>query len=137
MKTIYLLHGESCLVDDNDFITLVGELWYKDERGYAMAKINGKNMRMHRVIMQALESQEIDHKDRNKLNNQRNNLRFATRSENCFNTKVRVDSTSGFKGVNFHKASGKWRVNLGTQYIGLFETLEKAIEARKSVEKGH
>ena len=49
---------------------------------------------------------EIDHKDENKLNNQRYNLRLATHSQNMINKKIRKDNTSGYKGV--HITSGKY-----------------------------
>ena len=48
---------------------------------------------------------------------------------------MRSNNTSGIKGVCFHKASNKWivqiMINGKKKHIGIYETKEQAIEARK------
>ena len=63
---------------------------------------NGKIISMHRVIM-GLTNPKIfaDHKDRNGLNNQRNNLREATHQQNSWN-RGKYKGKSKYKGVSFH-----------------------------------
>lgn len=46
------------------------------------------------------EDLDIDHDDRDKLNNKWSNIRIATKSENMFNAAIRCDNTSGMKGVS-------------------------------------
>ena len=46
---------------------------------------------MHRFILGVPNGQIIDHIDRNGLNNQKSNLRLCTKSQNNFNSKIRVD----------------------------------------------
>jgi hypothetical protein len=51
---------------------------------------------------------EIDHKDRDTLNNQIENLRPATRSQNTMNQGLRSNNTSGYKGVCFDRSCGRY-----------------------------
>ena len=82
---------------------------------------------------------EIDHKDRNGLNNKINNLRLATRSDNCKNRSMAGNNTSGVTGVYWHKRSGKWGAQIkwnGKQkHIGYFVNKEDAKQVRKEAEK--
>jgi len=49
---------------------------------------------------------ELDHKDRNKGNNHIDNLRNASRKQNCGNSKYRRN-TSGYKGVHYQKGKNE------------------------------
>lgn len=73
---------------------------------------------------------EIDHEDRNPANNAASNLRVATTAQNHRNTRRPKTNTSGFKGVSWHRARGKWRasisVNNRTKQLGHFDTPEDA-----------
>jgi hypothetical protein len=95
-------------------------------QGYAWINKEGNAHKLHRVIMNATDDQLIDHQDHNGLNNQRKNLRVATKSQNGANRKA--------KGVSFHKATGKYRaiVTLNyKQYTSYHETFEEARETYK------
>lgn len=54
---------------------------------------------------------QVDHVDRNKLNNRMNNLREATNAQNSYNRTNGRNST-GFKGVSFHKRQGKYTARI-------------------------
>lgn len=88
MKTIILKGGIETTVDDADYNYLNQFKWYL-ANGYPASKetIEGKRRTiiMSRVIMGAKKGEQIDHIDRNKLNNQRANLRFCTQSQNMMN----------------------------------------------------
>lgn len=74
--------------------------------------INGqrKIRYMHRVIMGEVDpSIKIDHANRNDtLNNTRDNIRLATQSQQLFNTDIRSDCLTDFKGVHHHKPTGTY-----------------------------
>ena len=76
----------------------------------------------------------VDHKDSDKSNNHRNNLRWCTYQQNGQNKKMSINNTSGCKGVTIHKNTGKYqasiRVNGVNKYIGVYETLGEAKQAR-------
>lgn len=105
-------------------------------------KIKGKwkTMKLHRLIMGCKpgDGQIVDHIDGNGLNNQDENLRFVTKSENNMNVKrLRKDNTSGYKGVT--KRGDKWCAQInkdGKQiHIGCFKTKRDAALAYNRVAK--
>jgi hypothetical protein len=72
---------------------------------------------------------QIEHIDRNPLNNKIENLRLCTQSQNKNNSKLQVNNTLGYKGV-IKTPSGKYQARLGYNgvklYLGLFNTAEEA-----------
>ena len=72
---------------------------------YAQAWANGKRILLHKYLT---SFNMTDHKDGNGLNNQRSNLREATREQNQMNQRPRVNTTSKYKGVFWNKLTGKW-----------------------------
>lgn len=105
MAEIKLTQNKVAIVDDADFEWL--NQWKRNYYdGYAWRnaprRIDGTRpgrISMHRQIMNDPKGLEIDHKDLNKLNNQRGNLRVATRGQNQSNTKIYKNNKSGYKGV--------------------------------------
>lgn len=86
---------------------------------------------MHRLIAETPDGMETDHHDGDGLNNRRANLRHATTAQNQHNGRLRLDNTSGAKGVVFHRQSGKWmatlRANGKRKYLGLFDCVTAAV----------
>jgi hypothetical protein len=76
---------------------------------------------------------EIDHIDINPSNNNINNLRQATRSQNCLNKKKKEGTYSKYKNVSFDTSCNKWisriRINGIRNYVGKFKTEEEAYNA--------
>lgn len=86
---------------------------------YAMRNVyeNGKRrtLLMHRVILNAPDGMDTDHRDGNGLNNLEKNLRLCTTSENCRNSyKQNRKTYSRYKGVTWRKdrKSRKWQVQI-------------------------
>ena len=77
----------------------------------------------------------VDHIDGNTCNNNVNNLRWATNSENAMNCKISRNNTSGCKGVMFNKERQKWCASITIDYIkihlGPFNTFDEAKNARQ------
>ena len=64
----------------------------------------------------------IDHIDRNKLNNRRSNLRYATRQQNAQNISKDPDThTSNYKGVHWRKDRSKWSAKCAGKFLGNFD----------------
>lgn len=124
------------LIDDEDFEAINKIDWcctgHYGVCDYAHARIKGKLISMHRYILKSDKGEYTDHKNRNGLDNRKENLRICSQSQNQYNRKKQVNNTSGFKGISWHKKSKKWQVNLripGKQlYFGLYSNKEKALE---------
>lgn len=83
---------------------------------------------MHRQLMGAVgRDQKVDHRDRDTLNNRKQNLRLCCGAQNDLN---RIgwsgEKTSTYKGVCRETGKTKWRANFRGKYLGLFLTQEEA-----------
>ena len=141
-KKILLSTGEYTIVDDEDWLFLVGFTWSISNSGYAQTRIDGKKQYMHQIVAERVGidcSNEIDHVNRNKLDNRRCNLRAATSSQNSCNSKRHCDNTSGIKGVCWHKSGQKWAARIMVEgkhiHLGLFNTKEAAAFAYQEAAK--
>jgi AP2 domain len=143
-KEIKLTQGQAAIVDDEDFEWLNQWEWYAAWRANAQKFYAVRNspynegprrlILMHRFIMDAPKGVLIDHVIHSEtLNNQRSNLRVATRAQNACNSRLRSDNSSGFKGVSWHKAANKWisQISIGGRFvlIGFFDNKEEAARA--------
>lgn len=105
--------------------------------GYLQIFIFGGHHRAHRLawlyMTGAWPLAEIDHINLDPSDNRWENLREATHSQNGTNKRRHRDNTSGFKGVNWHKASQKWRARIMKEKcemsLGYFDTAEAAYAA--------
>jgi len=133
-------------VSDEDYAHAKQFRWYMSD-GYVvrtMYRPDGSktSISMHRDLMQIAhgDEMEVDHVDRDRLNNQRENLRKATRWENERNHE-REEHYSRKVGVTFDESRGKWKAQASLDgvyvYLGLFEREETAILARLRWEVEH
>lgn len=116
-------------------------------KGYATISIKNNHYQSHRLAWLHFygewPSGQIDHINRNKLDNSIKNLRVVTASENCLNRDQPKSKYSNERGVTFHKSNNKWQAQIclpgrnGSTYIGSFESKEDAVlaykEARRSL----
>lgn len=155
MKIIYSsLHKYPILVDDEDFDWLNQKKWSLN-RGYAAYEISkgGRNnrirhlVRMHRIILEHhgfnLEGIEIDHRNLNRLDNQKSNLRVATHNQNQWNVKKRKNNTSGYKGVlvmkNYISKPFVAYINVNNKriHLGYFSNIKDAALSYNNAAKSH
>lgn len=148
MKKIKLTQGYKCLVNDEDFKWLnvfkwaatvvrnkAGEVKYVyATRTYYEKDGTHTTVQMHRWILGVEDSKtRVDHKDRDGLNNQRENLRVATVSQNLQNQELRPNNTSGFKGVVRSATGKRWYSQIGVDgrklSLGTFDFPEEAAQA--------
>lgn len=116
MKMILLSNGGETLVDDDDYERLSTHKWYartiRGDTYVCMANGKEKGRAMHVFILGRKNGMVIDHQNRNRFDNQKLNLRFATGSQNGSNSKFRKNNTSGFKGVSFDKDANRFKASI-------------------------
>lgn len=114
--------------------------WRLSYKGYArcIITINGKRKTVfaHRMIINAKENEIVDHINRNRLDNRKENLRIVDIRSSSINRRLKNGNKTGYSGVyrknDYWTAmitiEGKWKT------IGCFDTLEEAVDARRKSE---
>lgn len=124
------------ICDLEDWEKLKQHTWY-ETNGYIAAKINGKERKFHRCILDVPNGYEIDHINRKPNDNRKENLRIVTHTGNMANLSVRRNNKWGCKGIYACPNGYRAQINInGTRkYLGSFRTLEEAISAREQAER--
>ena len=138
---IPLSRGLSAIVDKEDFDRFKNYKWSVAQNGGTFYAVRGeyigngksRSIYLHRQILDAPKDRIVDHKDGNGLNNRRINLRLCTHAENLWNRGKNKNNTSGYKGVYYHKQTGKFITSIWFHhkeiYLGLFRTAQGASSA--------
>ena len=115
-----------------------------DQYGYKKIDVDKCTYLVHRLVWfymtEKWPDHQIDHLDHDRSNNRWANLREATVAQNNQNAKLSRANTSGIKGVNWCKASQKWRAEVkhnGERTYGYFHSTEEAAEFVKTVREKH
>jgi len=133
------------LIDPED-AGLLDYTWTIGKNGYAIrCKMTNRKRTfyyMHRVILarkigrELQNGEQVDHINRNRLDNRRENLRLATPQINTLNRGLSSNNTSGFLGVsNAHrpKRIKQWHayitINRKRRFLGIFLTAKEAARA--------
>lgn len=135
--------GNQSFFSFEDYDKIKNFCWYEDaSTGYMKTKTkDNKFIFMHRLITDNKYG-IVDHINRNKLDNRRDNLRDATKQDNALNKDgVISTNTSGYTGVYFSKQHNKWVaqicVNDRIIYLGIFKDKNDAIFTRLEAELKH
>jgi hypothetical protein len=135
-RRICLGDGEFTILDPKDYYLYNCFKWSAcgdDGRIYAARILKQtkygrvKTIFMHREIMNAPRGLLVDHRNGNKLDNRKTNLRLATHSQNMHNRrKIKSKTASIYIGVYFDKRIVKWGAKIRHQgkriYLGSFKT---------------
>jgi hypothetical protein len=139
--SIPLTQGKVALVDDED-ADLAELRWHAHKPKASKAFYAKRNVRkrdsswtiqqMHVVIgaRMGIGTGQVDHRDRDGLNNVRQNLRPANGSQNTSNQDLRSDNVSGVKGVSWEGRRSMWLARIMVEgkrsHIGYFTHLADA-----------
>lgn len=136
---VALTHGRFALVDEEDWAKISHHTWQavRDKGGWVARTNLGRSVRatMQQLIMGYRHGHEIDHRNRNTLDNRRENLRWATRPQNGANRAL--PNAIGYKGVA--KVGHRFRTTIGiggrSKYLGMYATPEEAHQAYRVAAK--
>lgn len=111
----------------------------EDGRMYWCTGINNKKYSVSRLVYKIVHGEdpgifEIDHIDKNSLNNNVNNLRLDLKGDiQRHNKKIQSNNKSGARGVSWEKSKNKWVVKLrcpdAPYHVGYFNCLVEAANA--------
>lgn len=136
-----LNRGFEAVADAADVHLLEGHRWRvqlsKSGHAYAVARINGRDTLMHRLILKPPRGQWVDHINSDGLDNRRSNIRLCTPSQNLANICANRRNTVGIKGVS--NKNGKYVATIQcdkkTYHLGAFATKEEAGAAYQGAAK--
>lgn len=134
---IPLTRGKWTVIDAADAKLVSRFTWRCSEDGYAISDmwIDGKKIakRMHWLLVEVGEGQEVDHISRNRLDNRRSNLRVGTHRQNIWNSPSPKKNKFGLRGVKHTKNKKKFTAVIrnvgGKEHLGTFPTAELAHQA--------
>lgn len=123
--------------------THVGALAGWKSKKYLQITLAGKHYYVHRIIWKMVHgylanTMQIDHINRNPLDNRLSNLRVVDQCTNLKNQSLPRNNSSGIIGVGFHAHSGLWKGTMcqnnktETKY---FKKKDEAIEWRSRKER--
>lgn len=128
-------------VDSEDIPALVDakSSWYINEYALGKIRVQGRvrvdgnivKTSLHRFLL-GFPEKIVDHIDSDALNNKKENLRLATKSENAQNyIGARKDNKLGILGVCWSKHHRKWQASIevdGTKFRKYCPTIAEAVE---------
>lgn len=136
-------HSAVTLVDDADYERVMESRWYLHlpklyPACYAVRHFQGSTKHttefLHNFIMGCIG---IDHRDGNRLNNQRSNLRVATAAGNAANCAGNARTSSNYKGVSWRTRGATWVAQIQADrrklHIGYFRDETAAARAYDAV----
>ena len=91
---------------------------HKDRNGYYQVQLSRDGVKKRFFVSRLIalnfipnpeNKPEVDHIDRNPLNNHVSNLRWVTRQENVDNKGMTIRNTSGHTGISYRKSRNRWR----------------------------
>lgn len=147
MLEIPLSPTHTCLIDETDLPLVKAFKWWPVSVGknkskhYAMTRLGGHPLAMHRLLLNAQKGQVVDHINRNGLDNRRKNLRFCTQSQNQQNRigwlkrfANHTQESPIYKGVWRSSHGGRrWEARIcwenKQRYIGTFDSCDEAAKA--------
>lgn len=120
------------LVSASDWARVSRLRWSLTHDGYATTSTCGRALTMHRLVFGLTrgDGREVDHVNRDRLDNRRENLRGSDPALQAQNRGSHRGSTSTHRGVSLIRATGRWQVAVtvgGTRkYLGVFDDEHEA-----------
>ncbi len=137
--SVILQTGDRVYVSAEDSDLLRTLSWTRDQDGYAVSRISGRLVRLHRLVAQRAGQIEadslamVDHVNNNRLDNRRGNLRPASAAQNSANRDKQKGTSSAYYGVSYNAKRKRWVAQImkdhKKKWIGAYETEMEAAQA--------
>jgi len=134
----------AAVVDAADYDRVAQHRWFLGGTGYAIRNVRPPQtgaIYMPRFILDAPPGSVVDHINHDKLDNRRSNLRIGNKSLNAQNRAHAPKGRSGYSGVMWDKANGRWRAVVKVEGrphdLGRHASAEAAYEAVRAFRAKH
>lgn len=145
---IKLTQGKWTIIDEIDYDKVKRFKWHTSvpqggKTYYARSIPPGAGKRriaikLHQLLRPCPRYFEVDHKNRNGLDNRISNLQVVTHAKNMLNKGLRLDNATGYAGVSWDGIKNKWHAQIFAQgkqkHLGFFICFNKALASRKDAE---
>jgi len=142
-------NGFRFFIDQEDETRVNQYCWYaakkKADNTYYVVSTTAEHILLHRMLVNATGSVEVDHENGNGLDNRKENLRIATRLQNARNRRKTLivggrKATSQYKGVMWR--GGKWVATIWydgkSRHLGVYDSeIDAAMAYDAASEKHH
>ena len=128
--------NEPFYFDIEDYDKIKDYYWSANTDGYMYSTCDDEYILMHRLIIDENNPEmQVDHFNRNKKDNRKENLRSLTPQHNNWNRGLQQNNESGVTGVRWNKEAQKWVAYIMRKHLGTFNRFEDAVKARKKAEQ--
>lgn len=126
----------TAIIDSEDVDRVSEHRWTINDNGYVRTFQGTKPLYLHRFICNYSGKETVDHINRDKLDNRKENLRVVSQSVNNLNRSVK-----GYRRVNRPGLKKQYLVKMylrnGFRYCKYFETEEEAKEVSAKLRQQH
>jgi hypothetical protein len=136
-------NNRRCIFDKEDYEILSRWHWVITNSNHIYGWVNGGRKPIANYILEQHGTTIpagllVDHINRNPLDNRKCNFRICTLVQNMMNKSPYKCTLSGYRGVTLNRQKQKWRANIRVNgkliYLGDYECIDDAVEARKKAE---
>ena len=129
------------VIDQADESWVTQWAWRLDHHGYVWRRGQGEQIRLHRALLGLVQGDglQVDHINRVKHDNRRENLRVVTYAQQRQNVPSRPGSSSRYRGVSFDKACRLWSAAIGVDgklhHLGRFDDEQEAAQVARDARR--
>ena len=128
--------NEPFYFDLEDYDKIKDYYWSANTDGYMYSTCDDEYILMHRLIIDENNPEmQVDHFNRNRKDNRKENLKSVTPQHNNWNRGMNQNNKSGVTGVRWNKEAQKWVAYIMRKHLGTFNSFEEAVKARKKAEQ--
>ena len=128
--------NEPFYFDLEDYDKIKDYYWSANTDGYMYSTCDDEYILMHRLIIDENNPEmQVDHFNRNRKDNRKENLKSLTPQHNNWNKGLQKNNESGVTGVRWNKEAQKWIAYIMRKHLGTFNSFEDAVKARKRAEQ--
>ena len=131
--------GRAFFFDKEDYERIKDYTWRENDSGYIVTSLNGTNIRLHRFVFPCKKYEIVDHRNTNRADNRKCNLRVATKQQNNINRAAGRNNALKAKGITYNPRTDRYEARISVNgkviRLGCDAMLERAVLIRERAER--